>query len=359
MNVLFLRPQPAIRSLKYALAFRSVHADICIYHCYTRKTLTELYGYGDIYFEKLIKLDLKNLEKDLKDIVDRYHIDLIHSQNAPDFLTVSAIRAVENMPIIHENQDSISLQETPYSPDANVEKQLVDERIANECCDARINVTNELSMYIQKKYGLKKDVVFYNYTSESMIPTSFKDKLSKKDGEVHIVYEGTLASIEGDHYDLREIFNDIASLGMNIHIYDSHSNKEYKKLDDSDELIHYHGHLDPRRLLEEMTQYDFGWAGFNVTKNKAHIDVALPNKAFEYISCGLPVLSFHHEAQKKFIEKHEVGLVFKDLKEMKEKLADKELLANLQKMALEKRYQFTVERNIHKITDLYDHICNR
>jgi spore maturation protein CgeB len=107
-----------------------------------------------------------------------------------------------------------------------------------------------------------------------------------------------------------------------------------------------------------MTQYDFGWAGFNVAKNKAHIDVALPNKTFEYIGCGLPVLSFFHEAQRKFIEKHEVGLAFKDLDEMQEKLANKELLSRIQKTVLEKRYQFTVERNIHRIIALYDRICS-
>jgi hypothetical protein len=61
-----------------------------------------------------------------------------------------------------------------------------------------------------------------------MIPPFLKDKLSERDGEVHIVYEGTLASLDGDHYDLRKIFKDIASHGMHIHVYDSHSNEDYK-----------------------------------------------------------------------------------------------------------------------------------
>jgi len=167
--------------------------------------LTELYGYGDKYFEKFIKLDMNYLKAGIKKIVDRYHIDLIHSQNAPDFLTVSAIRAVKDVPIIHDNQDAISLRKTPYYPGADMDEQLKDEQIANECCDARIHVTDELKAYVQKKYGRKRDVVFYNYVSESLMPSFFKEKLSDKDGEVHIVYEGTLASFQGDHYDLRGI----------------------------------------------------------------------------------------------------------------------------------------------------------
>ena len=288
-----------------------------------------------------------------------HHIDIIHSQNAPDFLTVSAIRAFDDVPVIHDNQDAISLRKTPYYPDADVAKQLVDERIANTRCDARIHVTNELCAYTQQKYGSKNDVVFCNYVSESMMPTVFKDKLSEKDRRVHIIYEGTLASLEGDHYDLRKIFQDIASYGIHVHIYDSHSNTDYQQLAEGDGFLHYHGHLGPRTLLEEMTQYDFGWSGFNVTKNKAHMDVALPNKTFEYLACGLPVLSYPHTAQKKFIQKHEVGLVFNDLDEMREKLADTELVHKIHETVIRKRFCFTVEQNIHKITDLYHNVLAR
>jgi hypothetical protein len=333
-----------------------VDASICLYHGYTGKTLTEFYGGGDEYFKKFIKLNIESLEKHIKKIVDRYHIQLIHSQNAPDFLTVAAIRSVANVPIIHDNQDCISLRKTPYSPDSNVENQLIEEKMANQCCSARIHVSDELRVYIQMKYGSKRDIVFSNYVSESMVPPLLKDRLSEKDGQVHIVYEGTLASLEGDHYDLREIFKDIALQKMPIHIYDSHANEDYRQLDATSKFIHYHAHLAPRRLLEEMTQYDFGWAGFNVTMNKAHLDVALPNKMYEYIASGLPVLSFPHKAQKTFLEKHGVGLVFKDFQDMQVKFTDKSLLKKVKKTVLKKRFQFTVERNIQKILDLYESI---
>jgi len=356
MNVLFLRPQPAIRSLKFALGFRSIDADLRLYHGYTSKTVTEFYGYGDEYFEGFIKLDLNNLEDDIQEAVFRNHIDVIHSQNAPDFLTVSAIKAFDDVPVIHDNQDAISLRKTPYYLGADVVQQLVDERTANTGCDARIHVTAEMKTYIREKYGSKKDVVFCNYVSESMMPPVFKDKLSDKDGQVHIVYEGTLASLAGDHYDLRKIFQAIARYGIHVHIYDSHSNEDYQKLAEDNSFLHYHGHLDPRTLSEEMTQYDFGWSGFNVTKNKAHINVALPNKTFEYLACGLPVLSYPHEAQKKFIQKHGVGLVFNDLHEMQEKLANTNLVQKIRETVTRKRFCFTVERNIHKIMDLYHYV---
>ena len=65
MNVLFLRPQPAIRSIKYALAFGASKADITCFHAYTGKTLTELYGYGDDLFQQMTPLRQSHLTQDL------------------------------------------------------------------------------------------------------------------------------------------------------------------------------------------------------------------------------------------------------------------------------------------------------
>ena len=357
MNILFLRPQPGIRNLKYALAFKNGGFDVNIIHGYTCKTLTEYYGYGDEYFKKFVKLDLENLERDIRRVMKSYHIDLIHSHNAPDYLTVAAIRAVDDTPIIHENQDTISLRKTPYSPGAysenDVKKQLMNEKVANEQCDARIHVTEEMLEYIRKKYGSKRDIVFYNYMSESMMPNSFKEKLSKKDGNVHIVYEGSLSSFIGDHYDLAEIFEGIASHQLHIHIYAANSNLDYKNLAEKNSFIHYHGHLDPRQLFEEITKYDFGWAGFNDAKNKPHMDVALPNKTMEYLACGLPTLSFPHEAQKRFIKKYGVGIIIDDLETLPQKLSDRNLLKKVQENVLRKRLHFTFEKNIGKVIDLY------
>ncbi len=357
MNILFLRPQPGIRSLKYALAFKNRGFDVNIIHGYTCNTLTKYYGYGDEYFTKFVKLDLKNLESDIRRATKRFHIDLIHSHNAPDYLSVAAIRAVDDTPIIHENQDTISLRKTPYSPGAysgnNVKKQLKNEKIANEQCDARIHVTEEMLEYISEKYGSKEDIVFHNYMSESMMPKSFKEKLSRNDAQVHIIYEGSLSSFNGDHYDLAAIFEGIASHQLHLHIYAANSNLDYKDLAEKNSYIHYHDHLDPRLLFEEITKYDFGWAGFNDAKNKPHMDVALPNKTMEYLSCGLPTLSFPHEAQKHFIKKYGVGIIIADLKTLPHKLSEKDLLKKIQENVLRKRLDFTFEKNIGKIIDLY------
>ena len=359
MRVLFLRPQPAIRSLKYVLAFNNVNAGIEPYHAYTAKTLTQLYGYGDECFKKFVRLDSRSLGDDLKQLIKDLSIELIHSQNAPDALTRVAIEVAHEIPIIHENQDAISLRQTPYTPEGRLDEQLVDERIANKMCDARIHVSQGLLDYIRGKYDAKKEIVFHNYVSRSMVPPSCMRKLSDANGEIHIVYEGTLSSFPGDHYDLKEIFKDLAARGYQVHIYDSQGNQDYLRLAEMDDSIHYHGRKDPRQLLYEITQYDYGWAGFNAAKNRDHLDVALPNKLFEYLASGLPVLSFPHRAQKEFLERECVGVVFEDLNGLEEKIKQEATLEQVRSNVLRRRFELTMEANVKSVLDLYTGLVER
>ena len=353
MRVLFLRPQPAIRSLKYVLAFNNAKAGIESYHAYTAETLTQLYGYGDECFRKFVRLDSRRLGKELERLVEDLSIDVIHSQNAPDTLTRVATEVADQIPIIHENQDTISLRRTPYTPEGNFDEQLVDERIANQMCDARIHVSQGLLDYVRGKYGAKKEIVFHNYVSRSLVPPSCKRKLSDIDGRIHIVYEGTLSSFPGDHYDLKEIFKDLAGHGYHVHIYDSHANQDYARLAKTHDSISYHGHKDPRELPYEITQYDYGWAGFNITENRDHLDVALPNKLFEYLASRLPVLSFPHKAQKEFLETEGLGLVFEDLNELDDKIKEQATVQQIRSNVLRKRFDFTMESNIQRVLNLY------
>lgn len=368
MKILFLQPQPCIRALKYAAGLKwALGGKVYIVFGYLYHTLTRLYGHGDEFFDELEKLDANDLSKDIKRLVDKHRPQLIHSHNAPDLLTISAIEAVGgSIPIIHDCHEALSLRETGYyvrDDDAKISAYSEQEKIAHELSDGRIYVTEGVKDYIQQRYSVnpEKDMVFYSYVSKSVIPSHLEDKLSRKDGQTHIVYIGTVTSlIEGSHYDLREIFKEIANRKMHIHIYVSLfglADKAYEELAAKNRFIHHHGHLNQRKLLQEMTQYDYGWAGFNTNeKNEKHVGVALPNKIFEYIACGLPVLAFPHKTVRRFIEENEVGFVLNDLDELADQLKNGRV-EKIKRNILKARYKFTVENNISKVIFFYRDLC--
>jgi len=105
-----------------------------------------------------------------------------------------------------------------------------------------------------------------------------------------------------------------------------------------------------------MTQYDFGWAGFNGAKNTGHLDLALQNKVLDYLSSGLPVIAFRHRTIQRFIEKHGIGLVVKDIHELPELLRDVDI-PKLRDQAMKTRRKLTFESNIPKLLDFYDRIA--
>ena len=369
MRVLFLQPQPCVRALKYAKGLRwALGENVRIVLGYLYSTLNELYGRGDEVFDGLVRLNVADLKGSIRALVKEHRPQIIHSHNAPDLLTVSAIEAVDDVPIVHDVHEVLSLQETGYyacddeTTISEVYPQL--ERAAVEGSDSRVYATEGMKDYIGRRYGIDAGdgLVFNNYISESMIPQRLKRKLSKGDGQVHIVYTGTLTSlIEGSHYDLREIFRDIARHEMHIHIYVSGINKDgaYERLAEDSAFIHHHGHLGRRALLREITQYDYGWAGFNSKRNKRAVDVILPNKIIEYVAAGLPILAFPHKTIKNFIERNSVGITFETYGELARRLKEggREDSSyeekRMRRSTLKLRRKLTIEKNIGILIELY------
>ena len=155
---------------------------------------------------------------------------------------------------------------------------------------------------------------------------------------------------------MRSIFEALAAEGIEVHIYPSRDNFDYQNLSDTVQNIFYHPSLPPDKLLNEIAQYDFGWAGFNDTLNRVHMNSALPNKLFEYIACGLPVISFPHEALKRFLETHHFGLVIDTVSGLTERLRNPGM-AVIRENVSSHRLEFTVEANIGLILNMYLQLC--
>ncbi|MEQ9094190.1 MAG: glycosyltransferase, partial [Miltoncostaeaceae bacterium] len=101
----------------------------------------------------------------------------------------------------------------------------------------------------------------------------------------------------------------IAAAGLSIDVYPNRDARAYRELAARTPGMTIHDTLAPAELLRRLPAYDVGWAAFNTGLNAAHLDTALPNKAFEYLASGLPVAAGRHKALKGLIREHGVGVV--------------------------------------------------
>ena len=343
MRVLFLQQQPCVRAMKYAVGLAG---EVTLGFAYRGRTLSELYGAGDELFETWYPLG-GDPAAELPAIVEAFEPDVIHSHNLPDELTVLALDTVD-VPVIHDVHDMQSLRRTPYEDGYPEPKDpLALERRAAEECSALVTISPELVAELAARYRLPARVLAYaNYALARDLPAVLRPP-RPLDGPPRLVYQGTL-STNGGHYDLRELFAAIARQGLSLDVYMARVVPEYREIPG----IRVHDPLPAADLLHELGRYDFGWAGFNSGLNGAHLDTALPNKLYEYLGCGLPVITLQHRAMQRMLRDEGVGIALDDVQELAAALVSVDVAA-LRRRVAERRERYTVEAQIARIAALY------
>lgn len=262
------------------------------------------------------------------------------------------------MPIIHDIHDFQSLRRTPYEdgfPDPP--DPIAAERAAVEDSDALVTVSDRLMEEIRARYAVPElNVVFPNYALARDLPdlASLPEKPGPlrhhADRPLRVVYQGTLSVAHG-HYDLRDIFAAIAGTGAELHVFPGRAPMpEYLELAERLPTLSIHDTLPSTELLATLPQFDVGWAGFNDTLNDEHLATVLPNKGFEYVGCGLPLLTFEHDALARWVRADGIGVVVGSPEELPRVLTETDF-APLARRAREIRDRVTIEGAVHTVIE--------
>jgi glycosyltransferase involved in cell wall biosynthesis len=359
VRVLFLQRQPCIRTLKYALAMRERGEDVTLGFAYQGRTLTEWYGAGDDLFEGWWRLPRRDPAGGIDRAVAEFRPDLIHGHNLPDLLTVLALETVGgDVPVVHDVHDMQSLRRTPYEDGFDdPEDPLALERAAVEGCDGLIAVSVEMLGELRARYDVTAPVLlFANYALRRDLAPDAGARAPSA-GPPRVVYQGSL-SANGGHYDLREHFSAIAGSGIPIDVFPNRDAPAYRELAARTPGMRVMTTLEPAALLRELPGYDLGWAAFNAGLNAAHLDTALPNKAFEYLASGLPVAAGPHRALRRLVEDEGVGFVVADPGGLAATLEGVDL-DGLRARVAERRHRFTVEAHIDRLLAFYRAVPGR
>jgi len=358
MRILFLQQQPCMRALKYAVALHSAYPSIRLGFAYQGKTLSGWYGSGDELFERWWDLGSEPI-RGLRAAGEEFRPDLIHSHNLPDSLTAIALELfADRVPVVHDVHDLQSLRRTPYEhgfPEPG--EPLALEQLAVEECAALVTVSEELLEEIHARYRVTAPTLtFANYALRRDLPSVLPPAERRNGHPPRLVYQGTL-STNGGHYDLREIFRAIVGEGLSLDVYPSRHVPAYAELAAELTGLRAHATLPPSRLLAALPEYDFGWAGFNSALNGAHLDTCLPNKAYEYVGCGLPVLTLRHRALSRLVGDGCLGLSLATFDDLVGQLSAVDVV-ELRRRIAAARLELTVESNIHRLAELYEAVAN-
>jgi glycosyltransferase involved in cell wall biosynthesis len=327
MRVLFLQRQPSFRALKLAAGLRGALAESELAFAFQGDSLNERYGQGDEFFDRLWKLDPD--ANGLAPLLAEFEPDVVHG-----FDDLSG--RVKGPPVVHDVSDAAEL----------------DQR-AIESAAALVATSPELLGLLRHHFRLpKRTLVFPNLALRRDLPRLLAFQEHRVAVPPRLVYQGSLAT-DGGRYDLRAIFESLDNEGFPLDVYPNATVDEYYDLEERLRGLTMHEPRPPADMLRELPKYDFGWAGLNATNEKPQLDTLLPNKVFEYLACGLPVLSFPHAAVRHLLRERGLGVVVSNAREIGLELSRRDL-EKLRRRVATARTRLTVEANIDRLVEVYE-----
>jgi len=281
----------------------------------------------------------------------------------PIFLSATIKKIFKKIPFIYFPYDVISLKykdiNNNYILDKTPKIELKSEKYCFENADGIIFKGDEFK-YVKDMIKTNTPVLqFLPYClKENIVPLN-ENKLSKKDGELHLVYLGTFAD------DLWEGLKEILNQKIHLHFYSrqynliSHSKKHKFFL--KNKYFHFYKHVSQSKISKEISKYDFGgWFSspdFKVYK-KEWIGAASGNKLATFIEAGIPFICskdmvFIHS----IIKKYNLGVAvnknqMKNLGPLLKKFDNKKFIENIEIA----RKELEFESNIHKLEKFFEDV---
>lgn len=280
--------------------------------------------------------------------------DVFHCHNEPSWFVTAVKEVFPNKPAIMDVHDSYLTRYTPDEVDEKMEKGekavriLTEERNNFQLADALDFPGESFADLVCGEFGLKQP----RLVLPSYVPLCFY-QYTTRDWHGGLVYEGKVnlpEETKGMHFgfeycDYTDLMKRCKAMEMDFHLYSGRDDAKFKE--------HFmeafiHKPLAYEELLKSIGRHDWGLVG-NTIKTKQW-EVAVPNKMFEYISAGVPVVAMNAGVCSDFLLETGMGISVSGPEELGERWAEHRICRN---QVIKKRREWAMDAHIHKLEDFY------
>ena len=301
-NIFFVQDTPCIRTHKIAsvMAGRGYSVFLLYVFCPPEDTMYASYC-GQ--YQKIFTVSSPD---ELMTFVNMSEFDIVHSSNAPDIITNVLLHT--NKKIVFDVHDTVTLAGDEPITFMN----LIFENLANTACKGLIYTSPGILAISKKRYNIgdKPAISLGNLPLREITLETRLSRLSERDGELHLVYAGSISRIPGNPKNTIIQWRRICAAGIHIHFY-TNMNPDYcHGLVEEIPRLHYEGMVSRNALLREMTKYDAGLFILNINdENRTFLETASPNKLYEYLNAELPVICCDLDLCRDFIDRYNAGII--------------------------------------------------
>lgn len=174
-------------------------------------------------------------------------------------------------------------------------------------------VSENIADWYQEKYEITRPTVLLNAPKIQKIKKNeyFKNKFNLRDGQIIVLYQGLLGAGRGVDLLLQAFMNraDDKVVIVFMGYGDLEETVQYQA--QKHNTIFFHPAVSPEGLLNITASADFG---VSLIENSClSYYYCMPNKLFEYLMAGLPVIVSNLKEMSEFVEKYQIGWVVDSL----------------------------------------------